>query len=144
MRFWRTTAVASHILVGDGPDKWGAPLGFAVVTLASWALRPPGRRIAGTAPAAETRAVAWIVPIVILVVLLVLSLVALPKGPTRETVGLTPACVRCLVACEVRWRCCAVSSLLAGREELQDEMRSAATVGPDAVARSRLNPLTLT
>jgi hypothetical protein len=79
--FTYSGAVASHALVGDGPNKWGPPLGFAVVTLASWALRPPGRRAARTGPAAETRVVEWVVPIVILVVLLVLSLVTLPKGP---------------------------------------------------------------
>src|SRR5262245_40671873 len=34
-------AAASHFLVGDGSSAWAGPLVFAVMTLASWALRPP-------------------------------------------------------------------------------------------------------
>jgi len=37
-------AVASHLYVGDGPDRWVAPAVFGVLTLASWALRPQDRR----------------------------------------------------------------------------------------------------
>jgi hypothetical protein len=40
-----TGAVASHIAVGDGPGKWVGPLIYAAFTLASWALRPPSRRL---------------------------------------------------------------------------------------------------
>ncbi len=76
-----TGAAASHLLVGDGANKWAGPLVFAGFTLASWALRPPARRLAPASPAAETRAVEWIVPILVAVVLLVLALVTLPKGP---------------------------------------------------------------
>ena len=38
-------AVASHLLVGDGPDHWAAPPVFAVMVVASWWLRPPNRRL---------------------------------------------------------------------------------------------------
>jgi len=38
-------AVVSHLSVGDGVSKWAAPLIFAGVTLLSWALRPPDRRL---------------------------------------------------------------------------------------------------
>jgi hypothetical protein len=38
-------AVLSHLAVGDGADQWAGPLVFAAITLASWALRPPERRL---------------------------------------------------------------------------------------------------
>jgi uncharacterized membrane protein YphA (DoxX/SURF4 family) len=40
-----TGAVASHLAVGDSASKWVGPLVFAAITLASWALRPPNRRL---------------------------------------------------------------------------------------------------
>src|SRR5215813_2227929 len=33
-------AVASHLLVGDGPLRWGLPLFYLLFTVGSWALRP--------------------------------------------------------------------------------------------------------
>ena len=39
-----TGAVASYLFVGAGIDRWWGPAGFAVILLASWALRPPSRR----------------------------------------------------------------------------------------------------
>jgi len=80
--FTYTGAAASHFLVGDSANVWVGPLLFAVFTLASWALRPATRRLIPASPAADTRAVEWIVPILIAVVLLVFALVTLPKGPT--------------------------------------------------------------
>jgi DoxX-like family len=41
--FTYTGAAASHLAVGDGTDALG-PAGFAVIALASWALRPTARR----------------------------------------------------------------------------------------------------
>lgn len=38
-------AVASHLAVGDGVLVWWGPAGFAAILMASWALRPPGRRL---------------------------------------------------------------------------------------------------
>jgi hypothetical protein len=42
-----TGAAASHFSVGDPPAKLVAPLLFTLVAIASWALRPPSRRLAG-------------------------------------------------------------------------------------------------
>jgi DoxX-like family len=39
-----TGAGASHVAVGDGASQWAAPLFFAALTLASWALRPSSGR----------------------------------------------------------------------------------------------------
>jgi len=40
-----TGAAASWVAVGGGVDAVAAPLVFAVLTLASWALRPPSRTL---------------------------------------------------------------------------------------------------
>ncbi|HEX4071414.1 MAG TPA: DoxX family protein [Planctomycetaceae bacterium] len=42
-----TGAAASHFSVGDPPLKLVAPLIFVLIAVASWALRPPSRRLAG-------------------------------------------------------------------------------------------------
>ncbi len=41
-----TGAAASHMAGGDGFEKWIGPAVGAAVTAASWALRPPSRRVA--------------------------------------------------------------------------------------------------
>ena len=41
-------AIASHLLAGDGPQRWAAPAVFAAMMVASWWLRPPNRRLPGT------------------------------------------------------------------------------------------------
>ena len=74
-------ASASHLLFGDGPSKWVGPLIFAAFTVASWALRPPARRLAPTHPDTQVRAVEWVVPALTVIALVVLSLLTLPKGP---------------------------------------------------------------
>jgi len=76
-----TGAAASHLLVGDGANKWAAPLVFAGFTLASWALRSLVRRLVEANPSIDRRAVSWLVPIGIAVVMLILAFVTLPKGP---------------------------------------------------------------
>jgi hypothetical protein len=76
-----SSAVASHMIVGDGPGKWTAPLIYAALSVASWALRPAERRVI---PATEPRplaARAWLVPAGALLVLGVVSMLSLPKGP---------------------------------------------------------------
>lgn len=40
-----TGAVASHVAVGDGADKFAVLIVFVGVLAASWALRPPARRV---------------------------------------------------------------------------------------------------
>jgi uncharacterized membrane protein YphA (DoxX/SURF4 family) len=42
--FTYTGAVASRLAVGDGVDTLEGPIIFIGLALASWALRPPGRR----------------------------------------------------------------------------------------------------
>src|SRR5262249_46459621 len=53
-------AVASHVQVGDGPSIWIAPLIFAAITLASWALRRPAEgEDALPDPASRRRAIVY-------------------------------------------------------------------------------------
>ncbi len=40
-----TGAAASHLAVGDGPTAVAGPTIFAALLMASWALRPPARRL---------------------------------------------------------------------------------------------------
>jgi hypothetical protein len=40
-----TGAVASHLAVGDPASVWAGPLGFAIILVVSWALRPASRRM---------------------------------------------------------------------------------------------------
>jgi DoxX-like family len=75
-----TGAVASHVLVGDQPPMWIWAFGFAVLTLASWALRPPERTLPSAKPETETRRLDWIVPIVMGFLMLVAALLTLPAG----------------------------------------------------------------
>ncbi len=44
-------AAASHAIAGDGAAGWAGPAAFAAILAASWALRPPGRRLSDAAPA---------------------------------------------------------------------------------------------
>ena len=74
-------AVVSHLSVGDGVDKWVWPLIFVAFTLGSWALRPPGRRLAVERPTGSARPVAWVIPLSLVVAFVILSLLTLPKGP---------------------------------------------------------------
>jgi hypothetical protein len=75
-----SSAVFSHISIGDGPDKWAAPLVFTMLTLTSWALRPADRRVP-TGPSFERRPLAWAVPIALIVALLIVASLTLPKPP---------------------------------------------------------------
>ena len=85
-----TGAAASHFLAlgyaGVGSITTPgiiAPTIFAVITIASWALRPPARRLPALPPSpADHGIVRWVVPILIVIALFVLSWVFLPKsGP---------------------------------------------------------------
>ena len=75
-------AAASHLLAGDRPGKLVAPLMLTAMVLASWALRPPDRRLVGARPPARLRAVAWIVPLVIVGLFVVFALLTLPSAPS--------------------------------------------------------------
>jgi DoxX-like family len=76
-------AVASHAFVGDRVSVWVWPLIFAMATLASWALRPPERRLGAALPHTDTRLADWVVPIAVAIVMLIVSLLTLPtSAPT--------------------------------------------------------------
>lgn len=75
-----SSAIVSHVSVGDGPDKWTASLVFAMYTVCSWGLRPPARRLARPRSAGAS-AWLWIVPAFTLVILLIVALFTLPKPP---------------------------------------------------------------
>src|SRR5262249_4932046 len=74
-----TGAAGSHVLAGAPAGKWLGPLVFAALVLASWALRPPDRRVPLTAPATPARVTSWIIPLGMVLVFLVFALLTLPK-----------------------------------------------------------------
>lgn len=83
-------AFASHLATGDGAAICLPPLVFAVLTLASWAMRPANRRFALASPTQETKAgiLAWAVPLLIAAAFLILSFLTLPEGPPPALKGL--------------------------------------------------------
>src|SRR5262245_19033907 len=74
-------AFVSHLLAGDGPDRWLPPLVFSAFVIASWALRPADRRLENARLVPETRPLAWAIPTGVLVLLLAISYLTLPSGP---------------------------------------------------------------
>ncbi|GAA2773467.1 DoxX family protein [Nonomuraea dietziae] len=88
--FLWSSAVVSHLTIGDGLQTWGPPLMFGACAIASWVLRPADRRLPASRlrPAAgqdaagppETRPRAWAVPMGLLVVLYAVSLLTLPAA----------------------------------------------------------------
>jgi hypothetical protein len=76
-----SSAVISHIAVGDGPDRWVPAFVFAIFTVCSWWLRPSDRRLPSPAPARQTSAWSWFVPIVVLGLMLVVARFTLPQPP---------------------------------------------------------------
>jgi hypothetical protein len=88
-----TGAATSHVLAGHagmassvawsnflGPGV-GGPVVFAVITIASWALRPAARRLSVPPPSLADRSIVrWIIPTLIVIGLFVLSWAFLPKG----------------------------------------------------------------
>lgn len=74
-------AVASHAVVGDGPDRWGAPLAFAIFTVASWALRPRDRRTFSGSRAGDAGPMVWVLTIVAISGMVVIALLTLPRMP---------------------------------------------------------------
>jgi DoxX-like family len=71
-------AVASHVFSGDGPGRWAVPLGFAILTIASWALRPSPVGSVQTNVATEKRT-AWVIPILVIVGLVIISIFTVPN-----------------------------------------------------------------
>jgi len=76
-----SSAVASHMAVGDRPSMWIAALVFAVFTVCSWTLRPADRRLPRQAAAAQTTIWSWIVPVVVIGLMMVLARLTLPEPP---------------------------------------------------------------
>jgi hypothetical protein len=72
-------AVASHVFAGDGPGRWAVPLGFAILTITSWALRLPEDRLIQARPASEKRTLSWVVPILIIAGLVIISVFTVPN-----------------------------------------------------------------
>lgn len=73
---------ASHLFMHDGPQTWVYPAILVAVTLASWALRPDGRRLPSAPPEAQDNPTiaAWAVPIGVAAAMLLIALLTLPKG----------------------------------------------------------------
>jgi hypothetical protein len=78
--FTYTGAAASHLFAGDGWGKAAGPAVFAAITLGSWALRPPERRLAAPEPQAPVRTAGWLVPAAVAAAFFVFALLTLPKG----------------------------------------------------------------
>jgi DoxX-like family len=76
--FLWSSAVASHLLAGDGVQLWVVPLMFATFAIGSWALRPVERRLPNAELAPETRPFAWAVSIGTLLLLFVVFYLTLP------------------------------------------------------------------
>lgn len=73
-------AAASLLLTGRPWAEWVAPLVFAGFTMGSWALRPPSRKFAGSAPMREPRAVAWWAPALITAAMVLVVFLTLSGG----------------------------------------------------------------
>src|SRR5262249_55597493 len=69
-----TSAVFSHMMVGDGPRKWAPPLVYSVLAVVSWALRPLDRRVAETGDSGTPARRGWIASVVALVLIGIISL----------------------------------------------------------------------
>jgi hypothetical protein len=93
-------AAASHLLVGDGPDKWVGPLVYTFIALASWALRPEDRRLSQQVITKNVRALEWIITIGMAIVLLIAALLTLPKGssPGNWTVPMVVTLILVIIA----------------------------------------------
>jgi hypothetical protein len=71
-------AVASHVFAGDGPDRWMPAFIFGLLTITSWTLRPPNRRMVANAPSRDQGALAWLVSLAILAGLVIVALFRVP------------------------------------------------------------------
>jgi hypothetical protein len=78
-------AAASHLLSGHrgGQSVLGpffSAFIMSAITLASWALRPPSRRLSQPVPGIAPRAFAWLAPVIITAALVAVAFLTLPKG----------------------------------------------------------------
>lgn len=77
-----SSAVVSHVAVGDGLNQWVFALLMTALTVCSWALRPPDRRIDRPTPRRAVSLWSWIVPAVALILMLIAARFTLPPPPT--------------------------------------------------------------
>jgi hypothetical protein len=77
-----SSAIVSHIAVGDGADGWMPALVFAILTVCSWALRPSDRRVPIPTAATLPGVWSWIVPVLVLGLMLLVARFTLPGPPT--------------------------------------------------------------
>jgi hypothetical protein len=73
-----SAAAYSHVAIGDPARTWIPPLVYALLTLASWALRPPKRRLASSGELVSKRT--WTIAFGALALMTVVALLTLPKG----------------------------------------------------------------
>lgn len=75
------SAIVSHLAVGDGPAQWMPAFVFALLSVASWALRPSERHLPSPTPAKPTSVWSWIGSVVALGLMLVVARFTLPQPP---------------------------------------------------------------
>lgn len=75
-----SSALVSHLTLGDRPGIWMLPVVMLVLLVASWSLRPPDRRTNAADWAIETRLANWLAPVVLLGIFIVLGLLTLPAA----------------------------------------------------------------
>lgn len=87
--FTYSGAIFSHLAVGDGAELLMPPIVLAVLTIASWALRPANRRFATVSfnRENETKILGWAVPVLIAAAFLILAFLTLPVGPPPALAG---------------------------------------------------------
>ena len=79
--FLYSGAVASHVLVGDGSDRWGIAAVYGLIALISWALRPAEWRMDSKEVMPAPTVTAWALFIVATIVLLVFGYLSVPFAP---------------------------------------------------------------
>jgi hypothetical protein len=73
-----SSAIASHLFVGDAPQETIGAAVMAVFTVLSWALRPADRRLTESKTTRETTGKSWIAAAVILSLMLALWRFSVP------------------------------------------------------------------
>ncbi|SRR6266568_3515271 len=78
-----SSAIVSHLFVGDAPQELIGPAVMALFTILSWTLRPADRRLTGSTPISETSTKSWIGAAVILALMLTLWRFSIPPTSTH-------------------------------------------------------------
>lgn len=77
-------AAASLMLAGRPAGEWLAPLAFALLTVASWALRPESRRMVAREVSGSVRPIAWCIPVMVFGAMVLVAFATLPSGPPPQ------------------------------------------------------------